>query len=186
MSQTSTQNTLLTASEGGIPPGVQHALHLVGADDQSKPSSNVDRDARISTVPISESPAVPLPVERSENPAWWPNLRRGMPDYREVERNGESTDRPLGKNTGEFVFLVFMLSGVGLVSVSRLIVRMYRMGCLSGSACVEMRSLIPLFLFSLYRHISLGPGKQAGNYVWRGTIGKMTDGIFKYQTGGQW
>ncbi|KAG7530445.1 hypothetical protein FFLO_05044 [Filobasidium floriforme] len=142
MSQTSTQNTLLTASEGGIPPTVQHALHLIGADDQSRPSSHIDRDARISTVPLEESPAVPLPGQRTENPVWWPNLRRGMPDYREVQRNIRAEDRPLGQNTGEFVFLCFMFSGVGIVS--------------------------------------------AGNYVWRGTIGKMTDGIFKYQTGGQW
>ena len=27
---------------------------------------------------------------------------------------------------------------------------------------------------------------QAGNYVWRATIGRMTDGMFKYQIGGQW
>lgn len=47
-----------------------------------------------------------------------------------------------------------------------------------------MRSLIPLFL-CCYIDTFL-PDKKAGNYVWRGTIGKMTDGIFKYQTGGQW
>jgi len=182
MSQTSTQNTLLTASEGGIPPTVQHALHLIGADDQSKPSSHVDRDARISTVPLEESPAVPLPGQRAENPAWWPNLRRGMPDYREVERDTRAEDRPLGQNTGEFVFLCFMLSGVGIVSVSR--ARFWYLR--SWSICldaIEMRSLIPL---SLHYYIDTNLVIKAGNYVWRGTVGKMTDGIFKYQTGGQW
>ena len=117
MSRTSTQNTLLTASEGGIPPSVQHSLHLIGADDQCKPSSDVGRDVNISTVAVEESQASPFP-RSIDNPTWWPNPRRGMPDYREVNRHVRPTDRPLGQNTVEFVFLTFMLSGVGIVSVS--------------------------------------------------------------------
>ena len=122
MSRTSTQNTLLTASEGGIPPGVQNALHLIGADEQSRPSNSVDRDATISSIPLEESPALPLPRDEV-NPSRWPNLRRGMPNFRAVNRRIRAAERPLGQNTGEFIFLTFMLSGVGIISVSLTIIR---------------------------------------------------------------
>ena len=121
MSRISTQNTLFTASEGGIPPGVQHALHLIGADEQAKSFHSVDRDATINSIPLEQSPALPLP-RNDVNPSWWPNLRRGMPNFRSVDRQIRAAERPLGQNTGEFIFLTFMLSGVGIVSVSFAIV----------------------------------------------------------------
>lgn len=113
------QQTLLTVSEGGIPPPVDHVLSLVGAADQSEPSTTVARDARISSVPITESLAIP-PARPAhiQDPEDWPSEVRGVPEYRPVDRNLDYSIRPMGANGIEWTFLQFMFSGVRVVGVS--------------------------------------------------------------------
>jgi hypothetical protein len=57
-----------------------------------------------------------------DNPSWWP-VARGVPLFRPMERGIDFAERPLGQNTGEFVFLLFMLSGVQLVGVRLAVTR---------------------------------------------------------------
>lgn len=117
------QQTLLTVSEGGIPPPAERILNLVGAADQAHPSITTSRDARISSVPITESLAVP-PARPAhiQNPEDWPALR-GVPDYRPVDRNLDYSIRPMGANNIEWTFLQFMFSGVRIVGVRRAVNR---------------------------------------------------------------
>ncbi|GHJ83652.1 hypothetical protein NliqN6_0054 [Naganishia liquefaciens] len=112
------QQTLLTVSEGGIPPPAEHILNLVGAADQAEPSTATARDARISSVPISESLAIP-PARPShiQNPEDWPDVR-GVPEYRPVDRHLDYSIRPMGANNIEWTFLQFMFSGVRVVGLA--------------------------------------------------------------------
>jgi hypothetical protein len=116
----SRQQTLLTVSEGGIPAQVETILDLVGAADQTHNSTTTQRDARISSVPLSESLAIPLEDEipRGETPADWPADVRGMPAYRPVNRALDYSVRPMGANNIEWTFLQFMFTGVRVVGVS--------------------------------------------------------------------
>lgn len=113
------QQTLLTVSEGGIPAQVETILDLVGAADQSQSSTTTTRDARISTVPLEESLAIPLTDDTPvvENPAEWPEDVRGMPHYRPVNRHLDYSVRPMGANGVEWTFLQFMFTGVRVVGV---------------------------------------------------------------------
>lgn len=117
---TMSQQTLLTVSEGGIPAQVETILDLVGAADQAHNSTTTQRDARISSVPISESLAIPLTsdIPTAEPPADWPEDVRGMPAYRPVNRELDYSVRPMGANNIEWTFLQFMFSGVRVVGVS--------------------------------------------------------------------
>lgn len=114
------QQTLLTVSEGGIPAQVETILDLVGATDQVHNSITTQRDARISTVPLSESLAIPLAsdIPAGETPAEWPEDVRGMPAYRPVNRELDYSVRPMGANNIEWTFLQFMFTGVRVVGVS--------------------------------------------------------------------
>lgn len=80
-------STVLSISEGGIPPPVQYAIQVVAGDEatQSQASTSVARDARIATVPIEESLALPDPRPQVQNPDYWPSDVRGVPDYRPQE-----------------------------------------------------------------------------------------------------
>ncbi|KAJ9094997.1 hypothetical protein QFC21_005790 [Naganishia friedmannii] len=111
------QQTLLTVSEGGIPAQVETVLDLVGATEQSNNSTAVARDARIATVPIEESLAIPEPVDAT-NPADWPEDVRGMPAYRPIDRNLDYSIRPMGANNIEWTFLQFMFSGVRVTGLA--------------------------------------------------------------------
>ncbi|KAJ9102965.1 hypothetical protein QFC19_004522 [Naganishia cerealis] len=135
------QQTLLTVSEGGIPAQAETVLDLVGATEQSHNSTAIARDARISTIPVEESLAIPELVDAT-NPEDWPEDVRGMPDYRPINRNLDYSIRPMGANNIEWTFLQFMFSGVRVVGLA--------------------------------------------NRAWRGTVGKVTDEVFKYKVGGQW
>lgn len=116
----SSQQTLLTVSEGGIPPPVDHMLSLVGSSDQSSPHTTTSHDARISSVPLAQSLAIP-PARPAhiQNPVDWPTEVRGVPDYRPVDRELDYSVRPMGANNIEWTFLQFMFSGVRVVGVSR-------------------------------------------------------------------
>lgn len=85
-------STVLSVSEGGIPPPVQYAIQIVAGDEatQSQPSTAIARDARIATVPLEESVAIPdaRPVQ---NPPYWPSDVRGVPNYRPQEEVDFST-----------------------------------------------------------------------------------------------
>jgi hypothetical protein len=86
---------VLSASEGGIPPALGYAIQLVAGDEatQSQPSTAIGRDARIATVPLEESVAVPEPRPLFQNPAHWPSDVRGVPHYRPQEEV-DFTTRP--------------------------------------------------------------------------------------------
>jgi hypothetical protein len=123
----SQQRSYTTVAEGGIPPAVPAILDLVGASEQSHPSSSIARDAKISTVPLSESPAVPLPLPprmqaeieaSSRTLADWPTQMRGVPAFRPLDREVDYADKPMGQNNIEFVFLTFMFTGVRITGVS--------------------------------------------------------------------
>ena len=114
------QRSYTTVAEGGIPPAVPAVLDLVGASEQSHPSTSVARDARISSVPLDQSPAIPLPLphDESESPVDWPVEMRGVPDYRPLDRNVDYASRPMGQNNIEYTFLLFMFTGVRITGVS--------------------------------------------------------------------
>lgn len=116
----SQQRSYTTVAEGGIPPAVPAVLDLVGASEQSHPSTSVARDARISSVPLDQSPAIPLPLphDESESPVDWPVEMRGVPDYRPLDRNVDYASRPMGQNNIEYTFLLFMFTGVRITGVS--------------------------------------------------------------------
>lgn len=86
-------STLLSVTEGGIPPQVGYAIQLVAGDEatQSQPSQAIARDARIATVPVEESVAIPEPRPPVENPSYWPSDVRGVPHYRPQEEVDFST-----------------------------------------------------------------------------------------------
>lgn len=107
---------------GGVPSEATKLSLLLNADseqDQRPPSP--PRDARIASVSVTESRALPQPREIN-NPPNWPTIR-GTPDYVPREREIDFADRPLGANNGEFIFLIFMLSGVQVVTVSLRFIR---------------------------------------------------------------
>jgi hypothetical protein len=116
----SQQRSYTTVAEGGIPPAVPAVLDLVGASEQSHPSTSVARDARISSVPLDQSPAIPLPLphDESESPVDWPVEMRGVPDYRPLDRHVDYASRPMGQNNIEYTFLLFMFTGVRITGVS--------------------------------------------------------------------
>ncbi|KAI5450873.1 hypothetical protein NCC49_002614 [Naganishia albida] len=141
------QQTLLTVSEGGIPAQAETILDLVGGTDQAHNSTSHRRDARIASVPLSESLAIPWEDEvprgaAGESPADWPDEVRGMPAFRPVNTALDYSVRPMGANNIEWTFLQFMFTGVRVVGLA--------------------------------------------NKAWRGTVGKVTDEVFKYKVGGQW
>ena len=113
----SQQRSYTTVAEGGIPPAGDAVLELVGAAEQSHPSTAIARDARISSVPLENSPAVP-PVRNDESPTDWPSEMRGMPDYRPLDRHVDYESRPMGQNNIEYTFLLFMFTGVRITGVS--------------------------------------------------------------------
>ena len=85
----------LSVSEGGIPPPVGYAIHLLAGEGatQSQPSQAIARDARIATVPVGESVAIPEPRPPVDNPSYWPSDVRGVPHYRPQEEV-DFTTRP--------------------------------------------------------------------------------------------
>ena len=111
------QRSYTTVAEGGIPPVGDAILDLVGASDQSHPSQTIARDARISSVPIESSPAIPE-ARNDESPANWPTEMRGVPDYRPLDRHVDYESRPMGQNNIEYTFLLFMFTGVRITGVS--------------------------------------------------------------------
>ena len=111
------QRSYTTVAEGGIPPVGDAILDLVGASDQSHPSQTTARDARISTVPIESSPAIPE-ARNDESPANWPTEMRGVPDFRPLDRHVDYESRPMGQNNIEYTFLIFMFTGVRITGVS--------------------------------------------------------------------
>jgi hypothetical protein len=111
------QRSYTTVAEGGIPPVGDAILDLVGGSDQSHPSQTTARDARISSVSIESSPAIPE-ARNDESPANWPTEMRGVPDYRPLDRHVDYESRPMGQNNIEYTFLLFMFTGVRITGVS--------------------------------------------------------------------
>lgn len=86
----------------------QGSLRLAGGHDGGQ---------TISSVPLSESRALPLHPPTGPNPEGWPTIR-GTPHYVPYDENIDFAERPLGANRVEYTFLVFMLSGVLMTGVS--------------------------------------------------------------------
>lgn len=115
----SQQRSLTTVAEGGIPPAAQEVLHLVGEQSASTTASTTtSRDARISSVPLSQSLGLPLEEPVINDPPEWPSDIRGMPHYRALDRNVDTSERPMGQNRIEGTFLFFMFNGVRIAGVS--------------------------------------------------------------------
>lgn len=95
----------LSVSEGGIPSQVGYAIHLVAGDEatQSRPSQAIARDARIATVPVEESVAIPDARPPVQNPSYWPSDVRGVPNFRPQEEV-DFTTRPWVLQTISRVF----------------------------------------------------------------------------------
>lgn len=67
----------------------------------------------------SNAPAPnPRSETQSENPEWWPNDHRRIPDYRPINRELVGEMRPAGTNMAEAWFITTMLSGVTINAVS--------------------------------------------------------------------
>lgn len=60
----------------------------------------------------------PRSEPHSENPEWWPTDHRGVPDYRPINRNLDRELRPAGSFLMETCFIIIMLGGVAINSVS--------------------------------------------------------------------
>ncbi|WWD19952.1 hypothetical protein CI109_104425 [Kwoniella shandongensis] len=115
------QSTQLV-TEGAIPTQVTELqLNLLGGEED-KVDIHSTTSATISSIPLSESRALPLEDPPNLNPPDWPHLR-GMPRYTPFEQNINRADRPLGKNGGELTFLILMLSGVQIVGTGNRIWR---------------------------------------------------------------
>ena len=67
---------------------------------------------------LDEPNASHAAVFEHQNPEWWPNDHRRVPDYRPVNRNLDRSQRPDGVNGTERVFIFTMLRGVQLNAVS--------------------------------------------------------------------
>lgn len=81
-------------------------------------SGHQDGEQTISSVPLSESRALPLDVNTAPNPEGWPTIR-GTPRYNPYDTTLDFAERPFGRNGVEAGFVAVMLSGVLLTGVSR-------------------------------------------------------------------
>lgn len=67
-------------------------------------------------VHVNERPTAS--VVQGENPDWWPRNYQRIPAHRPINYQLDRSVRPVGSSTPEMCFILTMLGGVALLSVS--------------------------------------------------------------------